>query len=68
MAALLVPSLVMLHVHASIEDPSISPTPPMGFNDWSRFECAINQTLFVETTDAMLSRGFLAAGYNRINM
>lgn len=55
-------------VHASIEDPAILPTPPMGFNNWARFECNLNESLFVETADAMVSKGLLAAGYNRINI
>ena len=53
---------------ASIEDVRRLPTPPMGFNDWARFECAINETLFTQTADAMRSRGLLAAGYDRINV
>lgn len=40
----------------------------MGFNDWARFECAINETLFTQTADAMKNRGLLAAGYDRINI
>jgi alpha-galactosidase len=55
-------------VCASIEDPSILPTPPMGFNNWARFECGLNESLFVETADAMAQNGLLAAGYNRINL
>lgn len=44
------------------------PTPPMGFNNWARFECALNQSVFTETADAMVSRGLLAAGYDRVNI
>ncbi|KAH8691661.1 hypothetical protein BGW36DRAFT_400887 [Talaromyces proteolyticus] len=44
------------------------PTPPMGFNNWARFECELNQTLFTTTADAMVKNGLLAAGYNRINL
>lgn len=40
----------------------------MGFNDWSRFECAINETVFTETADAMLANGLREAGYDRINI
>ena len=47
---------------------SVLPTPPMGFNNWARFECALNQTLFTSTADAMVSRGLLAAGYDRVNV
>ncbi|TID14723.1 carbohydrate-binding module family 13 protein [Venturia nashicola] len=53
---------------ASIDAPSILPTPPMGFNNWARFQCALNESLFTKTADAMVSKGLLAAGYNRINI
>lgn len=53
---------------ASIDNPSLSPTPPMGFNNWARFQCALNESLFTTTADAMVSKGLLAAGYNRINI
>jgi alpha-galactosidase len=43
-------------------------TPPMGFNNWARFECALNQSLFTETADAMVSKGLLKAGYDRVNI
>jgi len=67
--AMIIASLLLLpEAHASIEEPSISPTPPMGFNDWARFMCNINESLFVETADAMVEKGLLAAGYNRVNM
>jgi alpha-galactosidase len=52
----------------SIDNPSILPTPPMGFNNWARFQCALNESLFTTTADAMVSKGLLAAGYNRINI
>ena len=47
---------------------ALMPTPPMGFNNWARFECDLNQTLFTETADAMVSKGLLAAGYDRVNI
>lgn len=45
-----------------------SATPPMGFNNWSRFQCDLNQTLFTDTADAMAKKGLLDAGYDRINL
>jgi alpha-galactosidase len=30
--------------------------------------CALNESLFVETADAMVDKGLLAAGYDRINL
>jgi alpha-galactosidase len=53
---------------ASKENVGMSPTPPMGFNDWARFQCVINETIFTRTADAMLSTGLLAAGYDRLNI
>lgn len=40
----------------------------MGFNNWSRFMCNLNETLFTDTADAMSTNGLLAAGYNWINL
>jgi alpha-galactosidase len=54
-------------VQASIID-SPPPKPPMGFNNWARFMCNLNETLFVKTADAMESKGLLQAGYNRLNL
>jgi alpha-galactosidase len=54
--------------YASISNPSLLPTAPMGFNNWARFQCELNQTLFTSTADAMVSTGLLAAGYNRLNL
>ncbi|KAJ4295227.1 hypothetical protein N0V90_007238 [Kalmusia sp. IMI 367209] len=53
---------------ASVQDPKISPRPPMGFNNWARFMCNLNETLFTQTADAMVEKGLLAAGYNNINL
>lgn len=53
---------------ASIQDPKVSSRPPMGFNNWARFQCNLNETLFTKTADAMLEKGLQAAGYNNINL
>lgn len=46
----------------------LSPLPPMGFNDWARYEGGLNESLFVNTAEAMIDQGLLAAGYNRLNL
>jgi alpha-galactosidase len=38
----------------------------MGWNDYNRFGCEINETLIRETADAMISSGMRAAGYQYI--
>lgn len=60
--------LPFLQAQASVEDPKVLPSPPMGFNNWARFECNLNETLFTETADSMVKRGLLSAGYNRLNL
>jgi alpha-galactosidase len=55
-------------VWADIGNPALQPTPPMGFNNWGRFMCDLNETLFTTTADTMVSSGLLAAGYNRLNL
>ena len=30
--------------------------------------CGLNESLFIETAEAMVKNGLLAAGYNRINL
>ncbi|KAI5306679.1 hypothetical protein KEM56_007662 [Ascosphaera pollenicola] len=67
-AILAVACLAASSAHASIEEPKVLPKPPMGFNNWARYQCNLNQTLFTETADAMASRGLLKAGYDWINL
>jgi alpha-galactosidase len=43
-------------------------TPPMGFNDWANFECDINQQLFVNTANALVSTGLAKDGYRYVNI
>ena len=50
------------------KSPLLLPTPPMGFNNWARFECDLNQTLFTSTADAMINLNLQAVGYNRVNI
>ncbi|KAG0224805.1 hypothetical protein BGW41_004950 [Actinomortierella wolfii] len=47
---------------------NLSLTPPMGFNNWARYECNLNQTLFTDAADFMLEKGFLQAGYNTLTV
>ncbi|KAG2412505.1 alpha-galactosidase A precursor [Aspergillus terreus] len=58
----------LLQTQASLQNPNLLATPPMGFNNWARFMCDLNETLFVETADAMAANGLLAAGYNWLNL
>jgi alpha-galactosidase len=43
-------------------------TPPMGWNSWNKFACNVSEQLIRETTDAMVSSGMKAAGYQYVNI
>ncbi|KAJ5431224.1 Glycoside hydrolase family 27 [Penicillium cf. griseofulvum] len=66
MASLL--ALPLLPVQASVQNPGLAPAPPMGFNNWARFMCDLNETLFTETAQSMLDRGLLDVGYDRLTL
>ena len=58
----------MLAKAASAVPGVLSPLPPMGFNNWARYMGGLNESLFVDTAEAMVRTGLLAAGYNRLNL
>ena len=41
-------------------------TPPMGWNSWNTIGHDVNEKVIRETADAMVERGFLAAGYEYV--
>lgn len=49
-------------------DNGLARTPPMGWNSWNAFGCAINETLIRDTADIVVRRGLLAAGYRYLNL
>ncbi|KAF8899109.1 glycoside hydrolase superfamily [Infundibulicybe gibba] len=57
-----------LALNVSAWDNGVQTTPAMGFNTWNRFACNINETLIRQTATQMKSLGFLAAGYNYVNI
>ncbi|KAF7122590.1 hypothetical protein CNMCM5793_000615 [Aspergillus hiratsukae] len=63
----LIPIIIPVSL-GSISSPNLLPTPPMGFNNWARFMCDLNETLFLGTASAMISTGLRRAGYNRLNL
>ncbi|PYH42147.1 putative alpha-galactosidase [Aspergillus saccharolyticus JOP 1030-1] len=66
---MLIPLILPLVTSTSTNSSTpLLPTPPMGFNNWSRFMCDLNETLFTTTATAMRTTGLQAAGYNRLNL
>ena len=47
---------------------NLAPTPPMGWNSWNKFSCAIDEKSIREIADAMVASGMKAAGYEYINI
>jgi alpha-galactosidase len=47
---------------------TLTPTPPMGFNNWNAFGCDVNEALIKETADAFVSSGLKDAGYQYVNI
>lgn len=43
-------------------------TPPMGFNNWAHYECKLDEQLFVNTADALVSTGLAKLGYRYVNI
>ena len=46
----------------------LATTPPMGWNSWNRFGCAVDERLVRETADAMVATGMRDAGYLYVNI
>jgi len=46
----------------------VSLLPQLGWSSWNTFRCEINSALILETADAMVSSGLLAAGYEYVNV
>jgi alpha-galactosidase len=41
-------------------------TPPMGWNSWNKYHCAINEATIRKQADAMVSSGMKAVGYSYV--
>ena len=63
-------SLTPLPVQTITEEPTrangLALTPPMGWNSFNHFGCAINEALVRETADAMVASGMQAVGYQYV--
>lgn len=43
-------------------------TPQMGWSSWNHFACSVDEDLFRQTADAMVSTGLAALGYQYVNL
>jgi alpha-galactosidase len=49
-------------------DNDLAATPPMGWNSWNTFGCAIDEDLIKSTADHLVSSGLAAKGYRYVNI
>ena len=43
-------------------------TPPMGWNSWNHFHCAVSEQVVEQTADAIVASGLRDAGYRYVNV
>jgi alpha-galactosidase len=46
----------------------LAPTPPMGYNNWSYYQCKINEDLILAQAKALVSSGLAKKGYDTITI
>ncbi|HEX7341351.1 MAG TPA: ricin-type beta-trefoil lectin domain protein [Rhodanobacteraceae bacterium] len=47
---------------------ALSPTPPMGWNDWAHYECRYTADTILANARALVSTGLAARGYDRVTI
>ena len=61
-------ALVFLLFAAHIGAQVLAPTPPMGWNSWNHYGCAIDDATVRAQADAMVASGMKDAGYQYVNI
>ncbi|SEN35350.1 NEW3 domain-containing protein [Actinacidiphila rubida] len=51
---------------AAAQYPNYAPTPPMGWNDWSYYQCDIDENTILGNARALVSTGLAAKGYDTV--
>jgi alpha-galactosidase len=46
--------------------PNYAPTPPMGWNDWSYYQCNMDEQTILSNAQALVSSGLAAKGYDTV--
>ncbi|MEU9079283.1 ricin-type beta-trefoil lectin domain protein [Kitasatospora sp. NPDC048538] len=47
---------------------TLAATPPMGWNDWAHYQCAIDERTVTANADALVSTGLAAKGYDTVTV
>jgi len=48
--------------------PNYAPTPPMGWNDWSYYQCGENEQIVLANARALVTSGLAAKGYDTVTI
>lgn len=65
MAACAVGSFTALSAQAAA---GRAPTPPMGWNDWARYQCNFTARTILDNAEALVKTGLAARGYNTVTI
>src|SRR5437588_324330 len=63
--ALAAPVMTAAHADAA-QYPNLAPTPPMGWNNWSFYQCRVNEDIVLGNARALVSTGLAAKGYDTV--
>jgi hypothetical protein len=51
-----------------LKQPILAATPPMGWNSWNHYKCAVSDAVIRAQADAMVTTGMKAVGYEYVNI
>ena len=51
---------------AQLQRDSLTPTPPMGWNSWNKFQCNVSEDLIKSVADSIATNGMKEAGYEYV--
>ncbi|TCO59830.1 ricin-type beta-trefoil lectin domain protein [Actinocrispum wychmicini] len=60
--------LVAPAAQAADNGDNLAVTPPMGFNNWARYECGLSESVLTRNADALVSTGLAAKGYRTVTV
>ncbi|MFD9688744.1 NEW3 domain-containing protein [Kitasatospora sp. NPDC059088] len=53
---------------AAAQYPDYAPTPPMGWNDWSYYQCGIDEKTILDNAHALVTTGLAKKGYDTVTI
>ncbi|WP_063770993.1 NEW3 domain-containing protein [Streptacidiphilus neutrinimicus] len=62
------PALAAGAASGAAQYPNFAPTPPMGWNDWSYYQCGIDEKTILGNARALVSTGLAKKGYDTVTI